>query len=38
MMVFPEKATLHLKLFLDFAPEIRKKKKPLWENQVTNDA
>ena len=27
MMVFPEKATLHLKLFLDFAPEIRKKKK-----------
>ena len=31
-----KKNTKPLKLFLDFAPEIRKK--ALWENQVTNDA
>ena len=33
LMVFPKNA---LKLFLDFAPE--RKKKALWEYHVTNDA
>ena len=35
-MVFPYKDTQPLKLFLDFAPEI--KKKHSWEYPVTNDA
>ena len=34
-MVFPKKATKPHKLFLDFAPEI---KKALWEYLVTNEA
>ena len=34
-MVFPKKATQPLKLFLDFAPEIRKS---IVESQVTNVA
>ena len=36
LMGFPLKATWPLKLFLDLAPEI--KKKVLWEYPVTNDA